>query len=104
MCLHSYTINGFKIKKAYIYKILEIEENVQKDIYLISNFNEKGGTFKDRLIFIENDIETINEKEKENDKEKKKKKEKENVNVFKCSFIRVPFFEKEEKIIDIKQK
>ena len=59
---------------------------------------------------IENNIETINEKEKEkekeNDKEKKKekKKEKEKVNVFKCSFIRVPFFEKEEKIIEIKQK
>ena len=108
MCLYSYSINGFTIKSAYIHKLLEIEENVQKDIYLIPNFNEKGGTFKDRLILIENNIETINEKEKEkeNEKEKKKekKKEKEKVNVFKCSFIRVPFFEKEEKIIEIKQK
>ena len=118
MWLYSYTINGFKIKDVNLYKLLEIEENIQKDLYIVSNFNEKGGTFKDRLILIENDIVTITEKEKEKEKdkdkekkkdkkkekEKEKKKEKEKVNVFKCSFIKVPFFEKEEIIIDLKQK
>ena len=121
MWLYSYTINGFKIKDVNLYKLLEIEENIQKDLYIVSNFNEKGGTFKDRLILIENDIVNIvniTEKEKEKDKdkdkekkkdkkkekEKEKKKEKEKVNVFKCSFIKVPFFEKEEIIIDLKQK
>ena len=121
MWLYSYTINGFKIKDVNLYKLLEIEENIQKDLYIVSNFNEKGGTFKDRLILIENDIVNIvtitekeKEKEKDKDKEKKKdkkkekekekKKEKEKVNVFKCSFIKVPFFEKEEIIIDLKQK
>ena len=124
MWLYSYTINGFKIKEVNIYKLLELDENIQKDLYIVSNFNEKGGTFKDRLILIENDIEIITEKEKEKDKEKKKdkkkekekekkkekekekekEKKKEKEKVFKCSFIKVPFFEKEEKIIDLKQK
>ena len=82
--IFSYSINGFKIKSDNVYNILKINNDAKIDIYVFSYFNENGGTFKDRLIFIEYD----NKKDK----------------IFKCHFIRVPFFEAEEKTIDIKVK
>lgn len=77
----SYSINGFKIKNINIYNLLDLKKDPKLDLYICSNFNENGGTFKDRLIFIENI-----------------KKD----NLLKCHCIKVPFFEKEEKTIDIK--
>ena len=81
--IFSYSINGFKIKKVDLKILLDLKE-AEKDFYLFTNFNENGGCFKDRLIFIEN----LKEKEC----------------LYKCYIIRVPFFEKEEKNIDIKCK
>ena len=81
--IFSYSINGFKIKKVNLKILLGLKET-EKDLYLCTNFNENGGCFKDRLICIE----SIKEKEC----------------VYKCYAIRVPFFEKEEKNIDIKCK
>ena len=83
--IFSYSINGFKIQSINIYNLLKINNQFKIDLYICSYFNERGGTFKDRLIFIEN-----NKKEKEN--------------IFKCHLIRVPFFEEEDKTIDIKIK
>ena len=77
--LFSYTINGFKIKSINLYDLLEINKNIKINLYAFSHFNENGGTFKDRLTFIE-----------------------EKDSMFKCHLIRVPFFEKEERTIDIK--
>ena len=45
--------------------------------------NEKGGTFKDRLFII---VDNIKGKE------------------FKCQLFNLPFFEKEEKLFEIKKK
>ena len=81
--IFSFSINGFKIKKVDLKILLDLKE-AEKDLYLFTNFNENGGCFKDRLIFIEN----LKEKEC----------------LYKCYIIRVPFFEKEEKNIDIKCK
>ena len=104
MNLYSFTINGFRIKNANIFSVLELEHNEQRELYTIPNFNEKGGTFKDRLIFIEHEIITTPIEKEKKEKEKEKKKEKEKEYLFKCYFVRVPFFEKEEKVIEIKQK
>ena len=83
--IFSYSINGFKIKSTNIYDMFKIKEDAKIDLYIFSHFNENGGTFKDRLIFIENNVEKKN-------------------NLYKCHFIRVPFFEEEEKTIDLKVK
>ena len=83
--IFSYSINGFKIKSDNIYNLLKISNDAKVDIYVFSHFNENGGTFKDRLIFIEVDM------------EKKSK-------IYKSHLIRVPFFEEEEKTIDTKAK
>ena len=83
--IFSYSINGFKIKSTNIYNMFKIKKDAKIDLYVFSHFNENGGTFKDRLIFIENNV---------------VKKD----NLFKCHFIRVPFFEEEEKTIDLKVK
>ena len=83
--IYSYSIDGFKIKSTNIYILLKLNNDYNLYLYICSYFNENGGTFKDRLIFIEN-----NKKEKEN--------------IYKCHLIRVPFFEEEEKTIDIKIK
>ena len=83
--LFSYTINGFIVKRVNLYNLLEIKEDVKIDLYVCSHFNENGGTFKDRLIFIENNI-----KEKEI--------------IYKCHLVKVPFFDNEEKTVDIKDK
>ena len=56
-----------------------------KDLWVSARFNEEGGNFKDRLVFIEN-----GSKEKES--------------LYKCHFLRVPFFEQEDKPIEIKYK
>ena len=79
----SYSINGFIIKRTKIINLSELKET-KRDLYLCTNFSENEGTFKDRLVFIEY------QKEKEC--------------IFKCYLIRVPFFEKEEKVIEIKCK
>ena len=83
--IFSYTINGFKIKKANILDLFEIKDEDSIEMYLCSHFNENGGTFKDRLIFIE-----YNTKEKDG--------------IYKCHLLRVPFFEEEDKTVDIKSK
>ena len=79
----SYSINGFKIKRTKLKNLLEMKE-IKRDLYLFTHFNENGGTFKDRLICIEST------KEKDSN--------------YKCHLIRVPFFEKEEKVVEIKCK
>ena len=81
----SYSINGFKIKQVNIYSLLEIDKETKRDIYVCSHFNDRGGTFKDRLICIENNP---NEKDY----------------AYKCYLIKVPFFDKEDKTIDVKIK
>ena len=83
--IFSYTINGFKIKKSNIFTLLETNNNSNKDIWISSYFNENGGTFKDRLICIES---TIKGKEI----------------IYNYYLFRVPFFDKEEKPIEIKIK
>ena len=80
----SYSINGYKIKQVNLYNLLEIDKEKKSDIFICSHFNERGGTFKDRLIFIENNP---NEKE----------------NLYKCHLIKVPFFDKEDRIVEIKK-
>ena len=80
----SYSINGFLIKKLKPNMFREFNEK-NKDLWFFTNFNENGGTFKDRLIFIE-----------------RQKKEKECI--YKCYLVRVPFFEMEDKIVEIKYK
>ena len=82
--IFSYSINGFKLKKKKLITLLELNDT-NNDLWISTNFNEEGGNFKDRLIFIEN---------------KTKKKE----ILYKCHFIRVPFFEEEDKSIEIKYK
>ena len=83
----SYSINGFKIKRVKLNDILELNDTKKNDTWICANFNEEGGHYKDRLIFIEYI-----------------KKEKEKDCLYKCQFIKVPFFDKEEKGIDIKSK
>ena len=83
--IFSYTINGFKIKKENIHNLIKINDDMKTDLYICTYFNENGGTFKDRLIFIEEHL-----------KEKNK--------LYKCHLIRVPFFEEEEKTVEIKVK
>ena len=84
--IYSYTINGFKIKKSNIFSLLGLNsENKTKDIWVGSHFNEAGGTFKDKLIFIETYA-----------------KDKDYINNY--HLIMVPFFDKEEKPIEIKIK
>ena len=82
--IFSYSINGFKLKKTKLFTLLELNDT-NNDLWISTNFNEEGGNFKDRLIFIENCS-----KEKEI--------------LYKCHFIRVPFFEEEDKSIEIKYK
>ena len=82
--IFSYSINGFKLKKKKLITLLELNDT-NNDLWISTNFNEEGGNFKDRLIFIENCS-----KEKEI--------------LYKCHFIRVPFFEEEDKPIEIKYK
>ena len=84
--IFSYTINGFKIKEENIFNLLGKNKNDKTDLYVSSYFNENGGTFKDRLIFIEYDA-TRND------------------NIYKCHLIKVPLFGEEEgKTIDIRVK
>ena len=85
MNIHSYSINGFKIKTENIYDMLKIYKGEKLDIYICSDFNENGGTFKDRLILA-----ISNKKGKEGLSE--------------CHLFRVPFFQEEEKSLDIKNK
>ena len=82
--IFSYSINGFKLKKAKLITLLELNDT-NKNLWITAYFNEEGGNFKDRLIFIE-----------------KGPKEKESF--YKCHFVRVPFFEQEDKPIEIKNK
>ena len=79
--IFSFSINGFKITKISLYSLLDIKKKIN-DLNIISFFNCKGGTYKDRLIFVSENIKGKN---------------------FKCQLINVPFFNKEEKAIDIKK-
>ena len=76
--IFSYSINGMKLDY-----LLELKE-IKNDLYIAINFNEYGGSQKDRIIFLEH----LKNKEKEG--------------LFKCHIIRVPLLEKEEKEIDVK--
>ena len=80
--LFSYSINGFFITKISLFNLLDIKKE-KNELSIFPHFNTNGGTFKDRLFFI-----------KENIKEK----------IFKCQIITVPFFDREEKFIEIKNK
>ena len=79
--IFSFSINGFKITKISLYSLLDIKKKIN-DLNIISFFNCKGGTYKDRLIFVSENIKGKN---------------------FKCQLINVPFFNKEEKAIDNKK-
>ena len=81
--IFSYSINGFKIKRMKLDYLLELKE-IKNDLYIAINFNEYGGSQKDRMIFLEH----LKNKEKDGS--------------FKCHLIRVPLLEKEEKEIDVK--
>jgi len=80
--LFSYSINGFFIKKASILNLLELKEK-KEELGIYHYINEKGGTFKDRLFIIEENIKG---------------------KTFKCQLFNLPFFEKEEKLFEIKKK
>ena len=80
--IYSFSINGFMIKKCNILKLLEKQEK-KDDLKIFSHFNENGGTYKDRLFFLEENIKG---------------------KTFKFQLFTVPFFDKEEKIIEIKKK
>ena len=80
--LFSYSINGFFIKKASILELLDLKER-KSNLEIFHKFNEKGGTYKDRLIFIEENIKGKN---------------------FKCQLFTLPFFDREEKKYEIKRK
>ena len=80
--LFSYSINGFFIKKASILGLLELKEK-KNELGIYHFINEKGGTFKDRLFIIEENIKG---------------------KIFKCQLFNLPFFEKEEKLFEIKKK
>ena len=75
------------IQIAYEILFNKTNDTKKNDTWICANFNEEGGHYKDRLIFIEYI-----------------KKEKEKDCLYKCQFIKVPFFDKEEKGIDIKSK
>ena len=81
--IFSYSINGFKINRIKLNTLLELKE-IKNDLYIAINFNEYGGSQKDRMIFLEH----LKNKEKDGS--------------FKCHLIRVPLLEKEEKEIDVK--
>ena len=78
-----FLVNGFIIKRMKLDYLLELKE-IKNDLYIAINFNEYGGSQKDRIIFLEH----LKNKEKEG--------------LFKCHIIRVPLLEKEEKEIDVK--
>ena len=80
--LFSYSINGFFINKANILNLLGLKER-KSNLEIYHKFNEKGGTYKDRLIFIEENIKGKS---------------------FKCQLFTLPFFDKEEKKYEIKKK
>ena len=80
--LFSYSINGFFINKDSILNLLGLKER-KSNLEIYHKFNEKGGTYKDRLIFIEENIKGKS---------------------FKCQLFTLPFFEKEEKKYEIKRK
>jgi hypothetical protein len=80
--LSSYTINGFKIKKVKLKDIIELDME-KKEYWLLPYFDFKMDNKRDRLICIE-----------------KKSHEKEST--YKCYLIKVPFFDLEETIKDIK--
>ena len=80
--ISSYSINGFLIKKVSVLKLLGLKEK-KSELEIYHKFNENGGTYKDRLIFIE---------------EKIKGK------YFKCQLFTLPFFDREEKKYEIKKK
>ena len=84
--MSSYSINGFKIKKVKLFELLEFnKEKKENDLWFLPNFDYKGFNIKDRLICIE-----------------KKSHEKETS--YYCYLIKLPFFDLEEKIKDIKYK
>ena len=80
--LSSYSINGFFITKISLFNLLDIK-NKKEELSIFPHFNTNGGTYKDRLFFI-----TENIKEK----------------IFKCQIFTVPFFDREEKRFEIKNK
>lgn len=82
--MSSFSINGLKIKKVKLFELLEFG-NEKKDLWLLPHFEYKGFNIKDRLICIE---------KKSNEKE----------NSYNCYLIKLPFFDLEEKIKDIKYK
>ena len=82
--ISSYTINGFKIKKVKLKDIIELDTE-KKEYWLLPYFDFKLDNKRDRLICIE-----------------KKSQEKEST--YNCYLIKVPFFELEETIKDIKYK
>ena len=79
--IFSFSINGFKITKISLYILLDIKKKIN-NLNIISFFNCKGGTYKDRLIVILNNIKG---------------------NTFKCQLINIPFFDKEENTFEIKK-
>ena len=83
--LFSYSINGFPIIKRSLFKLLDIKEKIS-ELGFFPFFNERGGTYKDRLIIIEE----ITKKKLFKDQ------------VFKGQLFTVPFFDNEEKKFEIK--
>ena len=77
--LFSFSINGFKILQVKLKDILDLSER-KKNLDIIPFFNSNGGTYKDRLVFILENIKGKN---------------------FKCSIITLPFFNKEEKNLEV---
>ena len=79
--LYSYSINGFFIKKANVLNLLGWEKK-KSQLEIYNKFNERGGTYKDRLIIIDENIKG---------------------KIFKCQIFTLPFFDKEEEKFEIKK-
>ena len=80
--LFSFSINGLKILNVNLNNLLDIQDK-KKDLDIIPFFNSNGGTYKDRLVIILDNIKGKN---------------------LKCQIFTLPFFNKEEKIFEIKIK
>ena len=79
--LYSYSINGFFIKRVNVLNLLGWEKK-KSQIEIYNKFNERGGTYKDRLIIIDENIKG---------------------KIFKCQIFTLPFFDREEKKFEIKK-
>ena len=83
--IFSYSINGFPITKKSLFELLDIKEKI-RELGIFTYFNEKGGTYKDRIFIVEEITKGKIFKNK----------------IIKGQLFTVPFLDKEDKTFEIK--